>query len=234
MSVQWPPQWPAFPVMGPALGPECMAWLDLSRDSPLLAGWQPGDMADLEARINAHLRREGASAGWGGYLERRMLYAASPHFGDSATTARNLHLGLDVWAPAGTPVYAPYDGVVHSTGYLEQPQDYGAVIIITCETEEGPLYFLMGHLSRADLAVHPKGSSFRRGEIIGHLGDDTENGGWPPHLHLQVIPDPGTREGDYPGVAPEAEEDIWAARCPDPAPLVFPSSPSGSMLILDP
>lgn len=96
MSVQWPPQWPAFPVMGPALGPECMAWLDLSRDSPLLAGWQPGDMADLEARINAHLRREGASAGWGGYLERRMLYAASPHFGDSATTARNLHLGLDV------------------------------------------------------------------------------------------------------------------------------------------
>ncbi|MEO6446181.1 MAG: aminotransferase class III-fold pyridoxal phosphate-dependent enzyme, partial [Gemmatimonadaceae bacterium] len=46
------------------------------------------------------------------------------------------------------------------------------------------------------------------------------NGGWPPHLHFQVICDLLGREGDFPGVARARERAVWLSLCPDPALMV--------------
>src|SRR5258708_1956966 len=43
-----------------------------------------------------------------------------------------------------------------------------------------------------------------------------ENGGWPPHLHFQVITDLLDRGTDFPGVALAAERGIWAELSPSP------------------
>ncbi len=43
-----------------------------------------------------------------------------------------------------------------------------------------------------------------------------ENGGWPPHLHFQVILDLFDEQGNYPGVCRASEWDVWRAICPNP------------------
>jgi len=43
------------------------------------------------------------------------------------------------------------------------------------------------------------GKAVARGERIGRIGDSDVNGGWPPHLHLQIIGDLLGMEGDFPG-----------------------------------
>ncbi len=42
------------------------------------------------------------------------------------------------------------------------------------------------------------------------------NGGWTPHLHLQIITDLLELGTDFPGVAPPAQRAAWTSLCPDP------------------
>jgi hypothetical protein len=51
--------------------------------------------------------------------------------------------------------------------------------------------------------------------LVGGL--PTENGGWPPHLHFQLIRDIQHYHGDYPGVCAKRDVDFYACNCPDPA-----------------
>ena len=50
-------------------------------------------------------------------------------------------------------------------------------------------YTLYGHLSRDSLDGLSPGKPVRRGERIAYIGTHEVNGGWPPHLHLQIIGD---------------------------------------------
>ncbi len=59
-----------------------------------------------------------------------------------------------------------------------------------------------------------------RATELGQLGDRTENGGWPPHVHFQVMLEIGDAAGDYPGVCRRSESARWLAVCPDPRPLL--------------
>jgi 4-aminobutyrate aminotransferase-like enzyme len=42
------------------------------------------------------------------------------------------------------------------------------------------------------------------------------NGGWPPHVHFQLITDLLGRDGEFPGVAPAVRRDVWLSLSPDP------------------
>ena len=54
----------------------------------------------------------------GGWGEDRSVYAGSALFDEAATDAadepRTIHLGIDVWCEAGTPVASPLHARVHS------------------------------------------------------------------------------------------------------------------------
>ncbi|MEJ7660880.1 MAG: hypothetical protein WKG07_15300 [Hymenobacter sp.] len=78
------------------------------------------------------LAEQRAPVGIGGYLENRVIYRRSPHF-DDATEPRSLHLGVDVWVPAGTPVAAPLPAVVHSLADNNNFGDYGPTVILQHE-----------------------------------------------------------------------------------------------------
>ena len=67
----------------------------------------------------------------------------------------------------------------------------------------------------ADRDSNP-GSEIAAGEEIGRIGPYPENGDWAPHLHFQLMTDLLGREGDFPGVAPPSQRDVWLSLSPDP------------------
>ena len=179
---------------------------------------RPDDIADTERfanYINRTLRANNARYGIGGYNEHRTLYARSKHF-DSAEEPRRLHLGVDIWGPAGTPVMSPLDGIVHSFAFNNNDSDYGATIILTHHLDGVSLHTLYGHMSLNSLKNLEEGRHIRRGEVIAEFGMRFENGNWPPHLHFQVIADMQGWKGDYPGVCRYSERQQWLDNCPDP------------------
>jgi murein DD-endopeptidase MepM/ murein hydrolase activator NlpD len=153
--------------------------------------------------------------GYGGYLEHRIVYEAHENFATNAADFRNIHLGMDFWTTAGTPVFAPMDGEVHSYQINEGSGNYGPTIILYHTAES--IYSLYGHLAIDDLKHLKVGDAIVEGQLFCHLGDSSENGGWPPHLHFQLILDMQGFQGDYPGVCSKRDVEFYANNCPDPS-----------------
>jgi murein DD-endopeptidase MepM/ murein hydrolase activator NlpD len=150
-----------------------------------------------------------ATYGIGGYDEHRTVYSRSKVF-DTIEEPRRLHLGVDIWGNAGTPVYAPIDGTVHSFAFNDQYGDYGATIILSHATKERSFHTLYGHLSLSDLNGLSEGQIIRAGQEIAHFGQPQENGHWPPHLHFQMIIDMQGMNGDFPAYANSVNaNDTW-------------------------
>ena len=162
-----------------------------------------------------------AAYGIGGYNEHRTVYARSRVFdGASEVDARCIHLGVDIWGKAGTPVAAPLDGTVHSFAFNDAYGDYGATIILEHQINGAEFHTLYGHLSLADIANLNEGDFIAAGKVFAHFGEPAENGQWPPHLHFQIILDMQGKKGDYPGVCSIAERENYLQNCPDPDALL--------------
>lgn len=155
--------------------------------------------------------------GLGGYDEHRTVYSRSKVF-DDLQEPRRLHLGLDIWGKVGTPIFSIAEGNVHSFSFNNRSGDYGATLIIRHNIKGEELHSLYGHISLYDLEGLKVGDPISKGQLIAHFGEPTENGNWPPHLHLQLIRDMGTWAGDYPGVCKYSERKLWLANSPDPLP----------------
>lgn len=137
------------------------------------------------------------------------------------------HVGLDLGAPAMTPIYACCDGEIWATAVNDEPGSYGPTLItvheaalpgkIGDEPKGKPVRFfvLYGHLHQPTLATFEPGQAIKKGEIIGHLGTEEENGGWAPHVHVQMS-FMAPESPDLPGVV-RPEERAEALRLyPDP------------------
>jgi murein DD-endopeptidase MepM/ murein hydrolase activator NlpD len=168
----------------------------------------------VQKKINAANSRYGI----GGYDELRTIYSISDVFDGKQPNEepRRLHLGIDVWGPVGTPIYAFMGGMVHSLAFNDQHGDYGATLILLHQLDGVPFYTLYGHLSLRDIKSISAGNYVSIGQTIGHFGDQRENGHWPPHLHFQIILDMELKEGDYPGVCKYSEREKYLANCPNP------------------
>ncbi len=209
-----------------ALDPAPMFPFPIAAARPLRLADAAVDVGDLAA-FTAFLDgvRGDAPSLIGGYDEPRGVYAASPLFGGVAAGGsdepRTLHLGVDVWAPAGTPLRAPLDAVVHSFADNRTFGDYGGTIILTHADPRGAVFHaLYGHLARRSLEGLREGQAIARGTVFAWIGAPDENGGWPPHLHLQRIEDLQGRRGDFPGVVRLSEREHWLRICPDPRDLL--------------
>ena len=199
--------------------------LDFTANNPDLATLDLTDTALFARYVSGKLREAGAVVGVGGYAENRVIYRNSGHFTPSGEEARTLHLGIDFWAEAGTSVFAPVDGIVHSFADNAGYANYGPTIILEHDPEASPAgfprYSLYGHLSRASLAGLHEGKFIKAGEKLAEIGPYPENGDWPPHLHFQLIHDMLGLHGDFPGVCRLSERERWLKLCPDPNPYVF-------------
>ncbi len=185
--------------------------LDLSAANTDLNSEIFGNIVAFTEYIDAKLE---GKIGYGGYLEHRVIYEAHDNFATASSDFRNIHLGMDFWTKAGTPVFAPLDGIVHSFQVNPGSGNYGPTIILYHPAEE--IYSLYGHLASADLAQIQIGDSIVQGQELCHLGEAHENGNWPPHLHFQLIRDLQGMNGDYPGVCSQRDVDFYRDNCPDP------------------
>ena len=166
--------------------------------------------------VDEQLEKAGAKYGIGGYNEHRTIYSRSHVFDTEGKEPRRLHLGTDIWGPAGTPVYAPLAGTVHSVGYNAAFGDYGATLILQHDIEGAIFHTLYGHLSLHSIEEKKEGDTIEKGDWIAAFGPPAENGQWPPHLHFQLIIDMQGWRGDYPGVCQISEREKYLANCPNP------------------
>jgi 4-aminobutyrate aminotransferase-like enzyme/Ser/Thr protein kinase RdoA (MazF antagonist) len=212
----------AAPVLGLDLDAAPPTVVDLGVTSPLVAG-DAGENAEprLTARIEAFLAGRGAAVGVGTYAEARSLYTSALFQPEGLNgEPRTVHLGVDLFAPAGTEVRAPLAGTVRLVGNNDAPLDYGGVVVLEHETDEAEACFtLYGHLAPGSLTSLKAGTALPAGQLFARLGEPAENGGWPPHLHLQVIVDDLGLGLDFPGVARASEAAFWRELSPDPTPL---------------
>lgn len=192
--------------------------LDFTEANADLTAEVISDTDIFSAYIKKKLAAAGATYGIGGYDEHRTVYSRSKVFDAPAEgeEARRLHLGIDIWGEAGTPVFAPLEAVVHSFAFNDHFGDYGATIILSHPLPGPGFHSLYGHLSLKSLDGLYEGKTVAAGERIAWLGEPEENGHWPPHLHFQLIIDMEGKKGDYPGVCRFSEREKYLANCPDP------------------
>ncbi|MDQ7948620.1 MAG: peptidoglycan DD-metalloendopeptidase family protein [Pedobacter sp.] len=192
---------------------------DLTANNTALTSAILNDTLAFSQWVSHELSQHGAKYGIGGYNEHRTIYSRSEHF-DSGEEPRRLHLGIDIWGPAGTPIYNFYEGKVHSFKFNDNFGDYGATIILQYELEGVTFFALYGHLSLDSLTGLFPGKPIASAEQFATFGIAEENGHWPPHLHLQLIRDMQGFVGDYPGVCQFSKRPAYLDNCPDPSPVL--------------
>lgn len=190
--------------------------MDLSISNPDLAKINLTDAAEFETYIQKQEKLYDAKIAFGGYLEKRNLYQRSTHFKNNDTNERNIHIGMDLWAPAGTAIICPLDGWIHSFKNNTAVGDYGPTLILKHQLENDTFYTLYGHLSLESIKNLKKGMPFKKGQQLAVLGIAAENGDYAPHLHFQIIKDIAEYFGDYPGVCSQLDLEFYKENCPDP------------------
>ena len=218
---------------GPAIpgAAHITAWIAAQTPAPLFApdvaqgptlalltnGEHPDMPAFSDRAFNAWFAAKSIPYGIGTYGEDRSVYRTA-QFADSASPERRTrHLGIDVFAPAGTPIHAPLAGHVRHVSYQSDPLDYGHALILEHQADGLPFFTLYGHLGGSLPSLVQPGHAVAPGQVIAHLGDWPENGGWAPHLHFQIMTDMLEQtEGNFFGVGHESLWDVWQSICPDP------------------
>lgn len=201
----------------PTIGKTEICHVDLSKNNTIVRTeaefntptFFEGKLAEIQAKNKKAILT-------GGYLEKRSLYTSDIYNAENSTAKRNIHLGVDFWLAAGTPVHAFLDGEIVCAVHQKSHKGYGGFVILKHTIADFTFYTLYGHLSKKSLKKHRIGSKLKKGDIIGELGTYDENGAWVPHLHFQVMLSLLDYKNDFPGVALESEMVFWKEVCPNP------------------
>lgn len=179
--------------------------------------WLDIDYSNAEALYlltQKMMREEKAEIAIGRYAEDRyFLYQQRDIF---RSDLRSIHLGIDLTVAVSTPVFSPLPALIHSVSYRAENGDYGSVIILKHQLEDYIFYTLYGHLCKNCCRQWKRGEAVVAGQQIACVGSMDINGGWPPHLHFQIIKDLTGYTNDFPGVIDQAQAAEFLQRCPDP------------------
>jgi murein DD-endopeptidase MepM/ murein hydrolase activator NlpD len=102
-------------------------------------------------------------------------YRPSPIGGNK--DRQEFHSGIDIPAPAGTPIGATADGFVILA--QENNNGYGQYVMLEHKNGNRSLY---GHMSQIKTTV---GAKVKAGDIIGLVGSTGRSSG--PHLHFEIV-----------------------------------------------
>ena len=156
------------------------------------------------------------------YGEDRNVYRTGQFASVATSERRTVHLGLDIFIEANSALYAPLPGRVFSLVDNDSPLDYGPTLILEHDAGDSGVVFytLYGHLSHTVFDQLGEGQRVDAGQLIGHVGEFSENGGWAPHLHFQVMTTMLDLHGNFNGVGEKSLWPLWQEICPDPNLLV--------------
>lgn len=203
-----------LPLLAPEWCNKKMLELDLSPDNPDTKGIDFSDPVTFQNWTNQQLKKHNAEIAIGRYLEERVVYTHG-QYGD-----RCVHVGLDIGLPAKTALYAPLDATVEGYADYNQPGDYGPTLLLKHELDGVVFYSLYGHLSRDSYDLYQEGKHFKAGDLIGYIGDTHENGGWPTHVHVQIMKNKVGSGSTYQGVVSIAVKPLEKDSHYDPNKLI--------------
>ena len=176
------------------------------------------DVATLGDLINKTMADAGTAFSFGRYAEPRELYSNDNFASDSLDESRTIHMGIDLFCVADTPVFSPLDATVAFVANNAKELDYGPMVILRHGAQSSKEFFtLYGHLGLDTLGHLDEGQMIRAGEQIATIGTPPTNGNWPPHLHFQLINDLLDLGIDFPGVALKSQQEYWLGLSPSPA-----------------
>ncbi|MDX2346907.1 MAG: peptidoglycan DD-metalloendopeptidase family protein [Legionella sp.] len=190
--------------------------LDISKES---AEFDHVDIYSTEALLkhSKEVREQtGADLVIGRYLEDRNIYQRGKNYQAPEKEARSVHLGQDLMVPSGTPIYAPIAGKIHSFKDNNAVADYGPTLILEHNLDGITFYTLYGHLSRDAIKGLHVGQTIKKNQQIATVGKPFENGGWPEHVHFQIIDNMKGEFGNYKGVIEPSKVSEYAKHCPNP------------------
>jgi 4-aminobutyrate aminotransferase-like enzyme/Ser/Thr protein kinase RdoA (MazF antagonist) len=180
---------------------------------------EPQDVVEWTKLVFRKMKAVGAEVGVGRYDEARRWYTSDIFQAptDGAPEWRTVHMGVDLFMDAGSPVFAPFDATIHSVGHNEGDLDYGPTVILEHQPQDSPTFWtLYGHLGDEVLTSLDQGQGVAKGEAFATIGNFPGNGNWAPHLHFQLITDTLEMHGNFPGVARPSQRELWKALSPDP------------------
>ena len=153
-------------------------------------------VADLQQQLQAELFAQyGISTNMGPPLKADGPFWACPvdqprsyvnDFG--APRVGHTHQGNDIFAPEGTAIRAPFDGIA------EEGTDGLGGIVVHVYASANADYVYNAHLSRH---VGVDGQQVKAGDIIGAVGNTGNAAGTPPHNHFEYHPGGGSAVTPY-------------------------------------
>lgn len=142
----------------------------------------PGLKANNDYRKKQGIKKNNKKESGGGqkdtgkYIQPLDKYVVFSEYGYS--DGRNdFHYGIDLAAPAGTPIKASREGKVVMSALGALDASYGECIVIS---HNDGLHTLYGHMSKRDVSM---GDKVKQGQVIGKVGSTGNSTG--PHLHFE-------------------------------------------------
>jgi len=209
-----------FPVMGKEIDSNKLTVFDWSIGSAELGSYD--QMEDVESStysIFRKIQREDAHFGVGRYDEPRPVYTTDAYAkeGNEGLEWRTIHIGVDLFLPAGAPLFAPIDGEVVICHDDAGDKEYGPLLVLKHQVSPDLFFYtLYGHNDPEVLDRYQAGDFVQAGDRISFIGNFPENGNWVPHVHFQIVSDLFDYVDDFPGVVYPNQRDIWKSICPDP------------------
>ncbi len=206
--------------------------LDLSVGS-LLLGADPRNLEPfgLRSLIERELGSgETAEIGLGSYGEARLFDPLGPIPPEPGIEPATIQLGAELFLPAGSEIRSPFAGRVVEILETEagarvltaltpgpSPKGRGEQNKSGSELFSGVRAVWLGLTSDSLPAV---GTAIERGAPIGRVAGPEENGGWPPHVRLQLLADDLGLGARFPTAARPSERAVWQALSADPTSLL--------------
>jgi len=172
----------------------------------------------ITKKIDSYLRKNNSSIGIGLYKEKRNVYKGTNYASLlNSNIRRDIHIGIDIFAPAGTLIHSPLKGKILSLTDNAFKFDYGPTIILEHTIDKkNRFYTIYGHLSKKCLKLLNVGQQITKGQVLAEIGNYPTNGNWPPHLHFQIIINMMGEKGNFPGVSEDILISMWSKISPDP------------------
>ena len=172
----------------------------------------------LNKKINYYLKNNDSEIGIGLYQEKRNVYQGINYISQINTKSRrDIHIGIDIFAKAGTNIRAPLNGKVYILKNNSFKYDYGPTVVLEHKINNSEkFYTIYGHLSKKCLKILKVGKRINKGEILAEIGNYPINGNWPPHLHFQIAIDMMGEKENFPGVSEDILLNLWSKISPDP------------------
>jgi len=197
-----------------------VAILDLGMSSPLINSDPKLNTEHyLTGRIEQAIQAVDASIGIGRYNESRYFHLAHNLIEGEYTGNEipSIHLGIDLFVPFNSPVFAPLEGIV--VGVTDKSSHQGLSTFVLLEHKSGlhpTFYTLYRNLSRSSIIALKVGLLISKGEKFAETGPQVVNERMPPHLHFQIITDLLDLNSSFPDFVSPSHLNVWKSFCPDP------------------